>query len=213
MGLNTVDSNLTVFNHGLCHTRRRTWQPTPVFMPGESHGQRSLAGYSPWGRTESDTTERLSTCHTILGCFMSVHPSIQYRISEHGKDGKLLLLVIDKTPRMTQPNFIRGSISLKVKVLVVQSCPTLCDPMDCILPGSSVHGISQARIHVCVWCMHAQSYLILRNPMDYNSPGSSVHGIFQTRILECIAIPFSRVSSQPRDRTQVSHIAGRLFTI
>ena len=36
---------------------RRKWQPTPVFLPGESHGQRSLGGCSPWGRTESDTTE------------------------------------------------------------------------------------------------------------------------------------------------------------
>ena len=36
---------------------RRKWQPTPVFLPGESHGQRSLAGYSPWGHTEVDTTE------------------------------------------------------------------------------------------------------------------------------------------------------------
>ena len=33
------------------------WQPTPVFLPGESHGQRSLAGYSPWGHKELDTTE------------------------------------------------------------------------------------------------------------------------------------------------------------
>ena len=38
---------------------RRKWQPTPVFMPRESHGQRSLAGYSPWGHKKSDTTERL----------------------------------------------------------------------------------------------------------------------------------------------------------
>ena len=36
---------------------RREWQPTPVFLPGESHGQRSLVGYSPWGPKESDTTE------------------------------------------------------------------------------------------------------------------------------------------------------------
>jgi len=36
---------------------RRAWQPTPVFLPGESHEQRSLAGYSPQGRTESDMTE------------------------------------------------------------------------------------------------------------------------------------------------------------
>ena len=35
----------------------RKLQPTPVFLPGESHGWRSLVGYSPWGRTESDTTE------------------------------------------------------------------------------------------------------------------------------------------------------------
>ena len=38
---------------------RRKWQPTPVFFPGESQGRRNLAGYSPWGRKESDTTERL----------------------------------------------------------------------------------------------------------------------------------------------------------
>ena len=38
---------------------RRKWQPTPVFLPGKSHGLRSLVGYSPWGRKESDTTERL----------------------------------------------------------------------------------------------------------------------------------------------------------
>ena len=36
---------------------RRAWQPTPVFSPGESHGQRSLAGYSPWGHKESNMTE------------------------------------------------------------------------------------------------------------------------------------------------------------
>ena len=36
---------------------RRKWQSTPVFLPGESHGQRSLVGYSPWDHKESDTTE------------------------------------------------------------------------------------------------------------------------------------------------------------
>ena len=45
------------------------------------------------------------------------------------------------------------------------------------------------------------------NPMDY-----TVHGILQARILEWVAFPFSRGSSQPRDQTQVSHIAGRFFT-
>ena len=60
---------------------------------------------------------------------------------------------------------------------VAQSCPTLCDPMDCSLPGSSVHGI------------------------------------FQARVLEWVAISFSRESSQPRDWTRVSHIAGRRFIV
>ena len=60
---------------------------------------------------------------------------------------------------------------------VVQLCPTLCDPMDCSLSGSSVHGI------------------------------------FQARVLEWIAISFSRGSSRPRNRTRVSCIAGRHFTI
>ena len=62
-------------------------------------------------------------------------------------------------------------------MLVFQSCPTLCDPMDCSPPGSSVHGILQA------W------------------------------ILEWVACPFSRGSSQPRDWTRVSCIAGRFFTM
>ena len=39
---------------------RRKWQPTPVFLPGKSYGQRGLAGYSPWGHKEPDTTERLN---------------------------------------------------------------------------------------------------------------------------------------------------------
>ena len=60
---------------------------------------------------------------------------------------------------------------------IAQSCPSLCDPMDC------------------------------------SPPGSSVHWILQARILEWVAISFSRGSSQLRDRTQVSCIAGRRFTL
>ena len=61
--------------------------------------------------------------------------------------------------------------------LVAQLCPTLCDPMDC------------------------------------SPPASSVHGILQARILEWVAMPSSKVSSQSRDGTQVSFIAGGLFTV
>ena len=66
---------------------------------------------------------------------------------------------------------------------------------------SSLHPHSDGKVKV------AQSCLTLCNPMDY-----SVHGILQARILEWVAFPFSRWSSKPRDRNQVSRITGRFFT-
>ena len=65
-------------------------------------------------------------------------------------------------------------------------------------------------------CMHAKSLhscLTLCDLTDYSPPGSSVHGILQARILEWAVMPFSRGSSQPRDRTQVSHTACGYFTV
>ena len=62
---------------------RRAWQPTPLFLPRESHGQRSLKGYSPWGCKELDTTEHTHThTHTHTHCvyiyiYISfIHPSV-----------------------------------------------------------------------------------------------------------------------------------------
>ena len=86
---------------------------------------------------------------------------------------------------------------------VAQSCPTLSDPMDCSLPGSSIHGIFQARAlewgcHSLLQCMKvksekevAQSCPTLSDPTDYSLPGSSIHGILQARVLEWGAIAFS----------------------
>ena len=59
----------------------------------------------------------------------------------------------------------------------------------------------------------AQSCPTLCDPMDYSLPAFSVHGIFQAIVLEWIAISFSRGSSRPRDRTRVSHIVDRRFTV
>ena len=75
-------------------------QPTPIFLPGESHGQRSLSGYSPWAHKESDTTKFLRT----------------------------------------------QAAAAAAAAKSLQSCRTLSDPMDCSPPGSSVHGIFQARV-------------------------------------------------------------------
>ena len=58
--------------------------------------------------------------------------------------------------------------------------------------------------------MHAkslQSCLMLCDPMDQSPPGSSVHGILQARLLEWVAMPLSRGSSQPGDRTQASYVS------
>ena len=85
---------------------RRKWQPTPVFLPGESQGQRSLAGYSPWGHKESDTIEytgfpsssdgKASACNvgdlgSILGLGRSPGEGndnpLQYSCVENSMDG------------------------------------------------------------------------------------------------------------------------------
>ena len=103
----------------------RKWQPTPVFLPGESRGQRSLAGFSPWGSKELDMTAAAAAAAKSL-----------------------------------------------------QSCPTLCDPIEGSPPGSPIPGIVQARTlrvgcHFLLQCIKvksesevAQSCLTLSDPMD-----------------------------------------------
>ena len=67
--------------------RRRQWHPTPVLLPGKSHGRRSLVGYSPWGRWESDTTERLHF-HFSLSCIGEGNGNpLQYSCLENPRDG------------------------------------------------------------------------------------------------------------------------------
>ena len=57
-------------------TLLRQWHPTPVLLPGKSHGQRSLVGCSPWGREESDMTERLHFHFHALEKEMATHSSV-----------------------------------------------------------------------------------------------------------------------------------------
>ena len=89
-------SNPTCANLGLLFAShlhhepwRRTWQPTPVFFPGESHGQRSLAGYSPCGRKGSDTTEWLTLhphheTHSSPYRLFLTHDPIIYSVTNPG---------------------------------------------------------------------------------------------------------------------------------
>ena len=68
--------------------RRRQWHPTPVLLPGKSHGWRSLVGCSPWGRKESDTTEQLHF-HFSLPCLGEGNGNpLQCSCLENPRDGK-----------------------------------------------------------------------------------------------------------------------------
>ena len=58
----------------------RKWQPTPVFLPGKFHGQRSLVGYSPWGRKESDMTEHT---HTHTHTHTNTHIHLKFKKKNH----------------------------------------------------------------------------------------------------------------------------------
>ena len=77
---------------------------------------------------------------------------------------------------------------------------------DALEKGMATH----SRILVC---LITQLCLTPCDPMDCSQPGSPVRGILQARILESVTMHSSRGSSQPKDQTQVSHIAGRFFTI
>ena len=57
---------------------KRKWQPTPVFLPGKSQGRRSLVGYCPWGRKESDTTERLHYRYNLCIAHFTLTISFMY---------------------------------------------------------------------------------------------------------------------------------------
>ena len=73
----------------------------------------------------------------------------------------------------------------------------------CVCVYKSISLYYHIYVYVCVLLSHVWLF----DPMDYTA-----HGILQVRKLEWVAYPFSRVSSQPRDRTQVSCIAGKFFT-
>ena len=77
---------------------------------------------------------------------------------------------------------------------------------DTLRHGNSNLNCASVNVLVSQWCP------TLCNPMDCSPPGSSVHRVLQARILEWVAFPFSRGSSKPRGRTQVSCTAGRFIT-
>ena len=93
------------------------------------------------------------------------------------------------------------------------------NPRDGWACWAALCGVAQGRTRLSDSAAAAECWVLamrlcptLCHPRDCSPPGSSVHGILQARILEWVVIPFSRGSSQPRNRTQVSCTAGRFST-
>ena len=105
---------------------------------------------------------------------LAVQRTLKSFLHYHNLKASILQHSVFFMVQLSHPYMTTGK---SVKMLVTQSCPTLCDPMDC------------------------------------NPSGSSVRGILQARIPEWVAISFFRGSSQARDLTQVSCIAGRFFIV
>ena len=95
-----------------------------------------------------------------------------------------------------------------MRICVSYRTVMMLDEFPCLRSGDDA---GPYQIH-CVLCL-TESCPTLCDPVDCSPPGSSVHRILQARILEWFAISFSRGSSQPRDGTQVSDIAGGRFNL
>ena len=84
-----MERNIFLTPHPMTYycLRRRQWHPTPVLLPGESHGPRSLVGCSPWGHRESDTTERLHFHFSLLCIGEGNGSPLQCSCLENPRDG------------------------------------------------------------------------------------------------------------------------------
>ena len=127
---------------------RRKWQPMPVFLPGESHGQRSLLVYSPWccrvGHWATNTFLLLSNILSHNAWLVLSSKETLFKSSR-----QKTIFIEHLYEQRCIAWFKHGSDAVrfifKYESLLAQSCPALCDSMNCSPPGSSVHGILQAR--------------------------------------------------------------------
>ena len=172
---------------------KREWQPTPVFLPGVSHGQRSLAGYSPWGHKKSDTTEWLT------------HTPLQKELEKQAPQSPAQFFSFFQTSKFPEMLWPQGHHFSYFSEIYFLCCKSIWH-----IQFSWAHSVCFLPWYVFI--SHSV-VLALSDPMDCSPPGSSVHGLLQARILEWVATPFSRGSSQPRDGTWVSCMAGRFFIV
>ena len=143
---------------------RRKWQPTPVFLPGESQGQGSLLGCRLWGHAESDTTEVTQQQQQQPLC-------TKYYAGTAAKSRQscpTLCDPIDSSP----PGF----------------------PVPGILQARTLEWVAISFSNAWKWKVKVKSlsHIQLSDPTDCSLPGSSIHGGFQARVLEWVASAFSK---------------------
>ena len=190
----------------------RKWQPTPVVFPGEFHGERSLAGYSPRGCRELDMTEHACTRDPDTVASLQ---GLVYRSSH-----QLFWSLPQQQLENRSVNRINSCFPTGVWKC---QCSCLENPRDGAAWWAAIYGAAQSRTrpkwlsssssssNICLvylfpsfylqhvfllflCCLVTKSCLILCNPMDCSPPGSSVHVSLQARILEWVAISFFIVS-------------------
>ena len=177
----------SLWPHGLQHARL----PCPSLFPEVCSNSCPL---SRWCHST------ISSCHPLL-LLPSIFPSIRVFSNE-----SVLCIRWPKywsfSISISPSNEYSGLISIRTEWF---DLPALQGTLKSLLQ----HHISLSLYRKALLC----SYPTLWDPMDCSLPGSSVHGIFQARILEWVAIPFSRGSSWPRDRTCVSCFTGEFVTV
>ena len=110
-------NKITTFEDDAIALWRRQWHPTPVLLPGKSHGWRSLVGCSPWGRSESDTTERLHF-HFSLSCIGEGNGNpLQCSCLENPRDGGAWWAAVNRvTQSRTRLKRLSSSSSLQLEL-------------------------------------------------------------------------------------------------
>ena len=149
----------------LCH-RRRQWHPTPVSLPGKSHGWRSLVGYSPWGHKELDTTKQLHSLlpsDVLLTFFTLILTSYEFFwrgvVFTRSKIQKVQMCAVNShLPPPPAPSLETGLMIFQGQ----QATAQYCGLRSC--PGISSNANSNQTSCVTLWvaCFLSLSYLICK---------------------------------------------------
>ena len=181
--------------------RRRQWQATPVLLPRKSHGQRSLVGCSPWGRYESDTTERLHFHFSLSGNGEGNGNPPQCSCLENPRDGRVWwAAVYGVAQSRTRLKWLSSSGSRRDICMHSGALESIYYHNLWYLKAVGLQNTSTVRLVTSLKLTYLLLLLLLLSrfsrvrlcdPAEGSPPGSPIPGILQARTLEWVAISFS----------------------